>query len=59
MESACPCSLSLRERAGVREATQRRPWHIEGCAPSWPMYALAASLTPALSRREKEQNSAF
>ncbi len=50
------CSLSLRERAGVREATQTSPSRLrrDGALP-WPRTALAASLTPALSRRERKQ----
>jgi len=47
-------SLSLREKGGVREATSREPGLLgpvssrEGAVP-------AASLTPALSRREREK----
>jgi len=52
------CSLFLREGAGVREAAQTFLSHLQrdGTLP-WPRTALAASLTPALSRREREQVS--
>jgi hypothetical protein len=50
------CPLSLRERAGVREAAQTFLSRLrsDGEQPL-PATALAASLTPALSRREREQ----
>jgi precorrin-3B synthase len=47
-------SLSLRERVGVREATGREPG-LMGPPPSRERGALTASLTPTLSRREREQ----
>ncbi len=48
------CSLSLRERVGVREAT-RAKLSLCGLALLRADIALAASLTPTLSRREREQ----
>jgi len=54
---AAACSLFLRERARVREAEQSAPSppkrHSE---PRLPGFGLAASLTPALSRREREKD---
>jgi hypothetical protein len=47
------CSLSLRERVGVREVTQHGTRLIGGYVRSRPGSALAASLTPTLSRRER------
>jgi len=48
------CSLSLRERVGVREGPHARSFII---MHEWENTVLAASLTPALSRREREQVS--
>jgi len=44
--------LSLRERAGVREAARIV---LAVRALTWARAALAASLTPTLSRREREK----
>ena len=43
--------LSLRERAGVREAASASPGFEGSCQPDGTVHA--ASLTPALSRRER------
>jgi len=48
------CSLSLRERVGVREAA-RAAFAMNGAVLMRDGAALAASLTPALSRREREK----
>jgi hypothetical protein len=55
----CLFSLSLRERAGVRGSWLRSGarWRCKDTALAWERAALAASLTPALSRREKEQQA--
>ncbi len=48
-------SLSLRERAGVREATQDWVFPIAAWTLSRSRAAFAFSLTPTLSRRERKQ----
>jgi hypothetical protein len=48
-------SLFLRERAGVREATQDWVFPIAAWTLSQSKPAFAFSLTPTLSRREREQ----
>jgi len=68
LKASCFFPLSLRERAGVREATQHRgagappatqhrPRLIAEHIPRKPASALAASLTPTLSRREREKEA--
>ena len=47
-------SLSLRERVGVREATQRNRQPIKN-GPGQGRLVFAVSLTPTLSRREREK----
>ena len=49
------CPLSSRERAGVREAASTAPCVSQ--APSGTGPALAASFSPALSRRERGQEA--
>ncbi len=51
---AC-CSLSLRERAGVRGSRSRALNNQPEPGPAREGAALARPLTPALSRREREQ----
>ena len=46
-------SLSLRERVGVREAARAN--HRDASALRYPARLCLASLTPTLSRREREQ----
>ncbi len=53
---ASPCPLSLRERVGVRESRQRRLWTVETRSDAIGLI-LGASLTPTLSRREREQKA--
>ncbi len=57
LKAACFFPLSLRERAGVWHATQHRPRLIAEHIPRKPASALAASLTPTLSRREREKEA--
>jgi len=52
--SYASCSLSLWERARVRERPHARSFII---VHEWEGTVLAVSLTPALSRREREQVS--
>ncbi len=47
-------SLSLRERVGMRESRQRRPWTTTSRSDAVKLVR-GASLTPILSRREREQ----
>jgi cobaltochelatase CobN len=47
-------SLSLRERVGVRESRKRRPWTRRTRLDATALVRVA-SLTPALSRRERGQ----
>ncbi len=57
---AASFSLPLRERVGVREAAQSGPAalrHHTGL--QWPAAALVASLTPTLSRREREKEAVW
>ena len=49
-------SLSLRERVGVREAASAN-LALYGRPPARGRTALAVSLTPTLSQREREQAS--
>jgi len=54
------CPLSLREGAGVREVAQTLLSRLRrDAALPWPTTALAASLTPTLARREREQASSW
>jgi cobaltochelatase CobN len=55
-KKAFSCSFFLRERVGVRESRQRRPWTVETRLNAAAL-VLGASLTPTLSRREREQKA--
>jgi hypothetical protein len=55
MRDMAVCPLSLRERVGVREATQRCRQLGFNLAFFRPGSVLAVSLTPTLSRREREK----
>ena len=54
---APPCSLSVRERAGVREAARAVPGLGHSWSLAWKGLRCLASLTPALSRRERGKAS--